>query len=113
VIIDGEVVEDDFFMSGYSIIANDIYTLARMREHANLRLRLYKQGDCLTEMSLLKGILAPYRRGNSYVSVEYRNNEGQCTLSLGENWKVNINDALLESLMDLLGKENLTLDYHS
>jgi len=113
VIIDGDVVEDDFFMSGYSIIANDIYTLARMREHASLRLRLNKQGDGLTEMSLLKETLAPHRRGNSNVSVEYRNNEGQCTLSLGEDWKVNINDALLESLKDLLGEKNVTLDYHS
>ena len=113
VIIDGEAVEDDFFVSGYSIIANDIYTLARMREHTNLRLRLCKQGDYLTKMSLLKEVLVTHCRGASYVSVEYRNDEGQCRLSLGENWKVNINDALLDSLRNLLGKDNVCLDYHS
>ncbi|MCH8845641.1 MAG: DNA polymerase III subunit alpha [Proteobacteria bacterium] len=113
VIIDGEVVEDDFFMSGYSIIANDIYTLAQMRKHANLRLRLCKQGDCRAEMNYLKETLASYCRGTSYVSVEYRNDQGQCTLSLGDDWKVNIDDTLLESLRDYLGKDNVYLDYHS
>ncbi len=113
VIIDGEVVEDDFFMSGYSIIANDIYTLAQMRKHASLRLRLCKQGDCLAEMNYLKETLASYCRGTSYVSVEYRNDQGQCTLSLGDDWKVNIDDTLLESLRDYLGKDNVYLDYHS
>jgi len=113
VIIDGEVVEDDFFTSGYSIIANDIYTLAQMRKHANLRLRLCKQGDCRADMNYLKETLASYCRGTSYVSVEYRNDEGQCTLSLGEDWKINIDDALLESLRNYLGKDNVYLDYHS
>ena len=113
VIIDGEVVEDDFFMSGYSIIANDIYTLAQMRKHANLRLRLCKQGDCRAEMNYLKETLASYCRGTSYVSVEYRNDQGQCTLSLGDDWKVNIDDTLLESLRDYLGRDNVYLDYHS
>lgn len=113
VIIDGEVVEDDFFTSGYSIIANDIYTLAQMRKHANLRLRLCKQGDCRADMNYLKETLASYCRGTSYVSVEYRNDEGQCTLSLGEEWKINIDDALLESLRNYLGKDNVYLDYHS
>lgn len=112
VIIEGEVVEDDFFMSGYSIIANDIYTLDEIREHANLRLRLCKQGDCLGEMNLLKETLSPYCRGVSSVSVEYRNDLGQCTLSLGEDWKVNINDELLDSLRNLLGKDNVYLNYH-
>ena len=113
VIIDGEVVEDDFFTSGYSIIANDIYTLAQMRKHANLRLRLCKQGDCRADMNYLKETLASYCSGTSYVSVEYRNDEGQCTLSLGEEWKINIDDALLESLRNYLGKDNVYLDYHS
>jgi DNA polymerase-3 subunit alpha len=111
VIIDGEVVEDDFFTSGLAIIANDIYTLAQIRERANLRLRLCKQGNFLEQMNLLKEALAPHCRGVSGVSVEYENEEGQCTLSLGEDWKISINDALLESLRHYLGKDNVHLDY--
>lgn len=111
VIIDGEVVEDDFFMSGFSIIANDIYTLTKMRERARLRLKLSRQGDSLKAMHHLKETLAPHCRGSSNVSVEYKNNEGQCILNLGDEWKVNINDSLLESLKTFLGKDNVHLDY--
>ncbi len=111
VIIDGEVVEDDFFTSGLSIIANDIYTLVQIRQRANLRLRLCKQESFLDQMNYLKEALTPHCRGASCVSVEYENEEGQCTLSLGDDWKININDALLESLRHYLGNENVYLDY--
>ncbi len=111
VIIDGEVVEDDFFISGLSIIAKDIYTLGQMRERANLRLRLGKQRDFRPEMNFLKATLAPHCRGASSVSVEYSNDEGQCTLVLGDDWKVNVSDALLDSLRSHLGMANVFLDY--
>ncbi len=111
VIIDGEVVEDDFFISGLSIIAKDIYTLVQMRERANLRLRLGKQRDFRPEMKYLKKTLAPYCRGASSVSVEYSNDKGQCTLVLGDDWKVNVSDALLDSLRSHLGMANVFLDY--
>ena len=111
VIIDGEVVEDDFFTSGLSIIANDIYTLVQIRQRANLRLRLCKQESFLDQMNYLKEALTPHCRGASCVSVEYENEEGQCTLSLGDDWKININDALLESLRHYLGNDNVYLDY--
>ncbi len=112
VIIDGEVVEDDFFMSGFSIIANDIYTLAQIRERANLRLKLTNQGNSLDEMNYLKEILATHCRGSSCVSVEYINTEGRCILNLGDDWKVTISDALLESLRTFLGNDNVHLNYN-
>lgn len=111
VIIDGEVIEDDFFMSGFSIIANDIHTLSRMRERANLRLRLSRRGSFSAEINYLKEALLPYCRGVSRVSVEYKNKDGQGTLILGDEWKVNISDSLLEALRNYLGKENIYLDY--
>ena len=112
VIIDGEVVEDDFFVSGLSIIANDIHTLAQMRERAKLRLRLGNQRDFRPEINYLKETLAPHCRGASSVSVEYSNDKGQCTLALGDDWKVNISDVLLDSLRNYLGMKNVFLDYH-
>lgn len=111
VIIDGEVVVDDFFTSGYSVIANHIYTLAQMRERAKLRLRLDHQRNFPLEMNYLKETLSPYCRGISSVSVEYSNDKGQCTLLLANDWKVNIHDALLESLRNHLGEDNVFLDY--
>lgn len=111
VIIDGEVVEDDFFISGLSIIANDIHTLAQMRERANLRLRLGNQRDFRPEINYLKETLAPHCRGASSVSVEYSNDKGRCTLALGDDWKVNLSDALLDSLRGHLGMGNVFLDY--
>jgi len=111
VIIDGEVVEDDFFTSGLAIIANNINTLTQIRERANLRLRLCKQKNFLDQMNYLKEALAPHCRGASCVSVEYENEEGHCRLSLDDDWKININDALLESLRHYLGKDNIYLDY--
>jgi DNA polymerase-3 subunit alpha len=112
VIIDGEVVEDDFFTSGFSIIANDIHTLSQLRDRAKLRLRLGNQRDFRPEMNYLKETLAPHCRGASSVSVEYTNDKGQCTLALGDDWKVNVNDALLDSLRSHLGMDNVFMDYH-
>ncbi len=111
VIIDGEVVEDDFFTSGLSIIANDIHTLSQLRDRAKLRLRLGNQRDFRPEINYLKETLAPHCSGATSVSVEYSNDKGQCTMALDDDWKVHVSDALLDSLRSHLGVDNVFLDY--
>ncbi len=111
VIIEGKVIEDDFFANGLSINAKNIYTLAQMREQAKLRLRLGHQRDFDLEMNYLKETLALHCGGVSSVSVEYSNDKGQCSLALGNDWKVNVSDALLDSLRSRLGMDSVFLDY--
>lgn len=111
IIIDGDVVADDFFDNGVVMTANNIYLLSQLRQDAKLCLRLSGVGKLSTEINHLKEVLSTYCRGNSYISVEYINNEGHCRLIFDDNWKVNINDTLLESLQNYLGEDNVYLEY--
>ncbi len=111
VLIKGKGKSDNYSLSGLSVIANEVYTLAQIRKRANLRIQLRKQENFLEQMNYLKEALTPYCRGDNGVSVEYENAEGQCTLALGDDWTININDTLLESLRHYLGGNNVHLDY--
>ena len=112
VLIKGEARDDNYSPSGLSVVANEVYTLAQIRERAKLRLRLENQSDIRPEINYLKETLAPHCRGACSVSVEYSNDKGRCILALGDDWKVSISDALMDSLRSHLGIDNVFLDYH-
>jgi DNA polymerase-3 subunit alpha len=112
VLIRGEARDDSYSPSGLSVVVDEVYTLSQMREGAKLRLKLGNQRDFRPEMNYLKETLSPHCRGASSVSVEYTNDKGQCTLALGDDWKVKVSDDLLDALRNHLGMDNVFLDYH-
>ena len=113
IIVRGEVVADDYFDNGYAIIAREIYDLDEMRNrHAGLRLVLTADHAGRETLDRVQTELAGNRGGNSKVRLDYVNGSAVCRLEMGAEWKVTINDKLLESLRNILGNENVVIEYN-
>ena len=109
----GEVVPDEYFESGFSIICRELYTLDQFRaRHARLQLRVSAEALHNGALPELKDILAPCRPGTCQVLIEYNNDLASGTLNLGDGWKVTLNDRLLDELQQMLGKGNVAVKYN-
>ena len=97
------------------ITAERIYDLpgARGRFARAVRLSMNGQASSAAAASSakLKTLLEPYRRGQCTVEVRYRNGGASVEVQLGDNWRVNLDDALLQSLNEWLKPENVEVVY--
>ena len=74
------------------------------------RVRLTCNGQASSQK--LKELLEPYRNGACPVSILYRNHRAICEIELGEAWRVNVDDKLLQSLQAWLSEDNVTVIYN-
>jgi DNA polymerase-3 subunit alpha len=112
-IVEGKVSRDDF-NGGLRVVADKLMTLgeARGRYAKALRLALngkVSRGDAAAEK--LRVLLAPYRNGLCPVRVRYRNEQAECELPLGDDWRVRLDDELLSGLQQWLQAENVEVVY--
>ncbi|MFQ5660621.1 MAG: DNA polymerase III subunit alpha [Gammaproteobacteria bacterium] len=113
IIVKGEAIEDDYYDTGYYMKVDTIITLNKVREEcATLRLSLNKTMLEQGILDLVKGVLSPCQNRLRPVIIEYDNGNAKGEIDLGESWKVEISDKLLDDLRALLGKENVRIDYH-
>ncbi len=113
-IVEGKVSRDDF-NGGLRVVADKLMTLgeARGRYAKVLRLALngkVSRGDTATAEKL-RVLLAPYRNGVCPVRVRYRNEQAECELPLGDDWRVRLDDELLSGLEQWLQAENVEVVY--
>ena len=90
--------------------AEKIYDLNAARNRYACGVRLICNGQSSGQK--LKEVLAPYRNGNCPVSVVYHNQRASCEIELGEAWRVNLNDNLLQSLSAWLSADNVKVVYN-
>lgn len=96
------------------IIADKIYDLAAARSQFAKAIRLSINGEASRSGAFaahLKDLLTPYRNGACPVCVCYRNGAASCEVRLGEEWRVRLDDALMQSLREWLHPENVQLIY--
>ncbi len=112
VIIKGEAVEDDYYESGVSIVAREVYSLAQLRERfAVVRLNIDKNMLDNGFIPGLKEVLSRHGTGTNRVSMEYNNRFVSTILGFGSGWTVKISDELLAELGNMVGAENVNLDF--
>ena len=61
--------------------------------------------------SRLAEILQPFRPGDKPVTISYRNERIAGDVALPENWRVNLDDVLLDRLREWLQPENVQVMY--
>ncbi|HUL92541.1 MAG TPA: DNA polymerase III subunit alpha [Burkholderiales bacterium] len=97
------------------ITAERIYDLAGARGRFARAVRLSMNGQASSagaaSSAKLKTLLEPYRNGHCSVEVRYRNGGASVEMQLGDNWRVNLDDALLQSLNEWLKPENVEVVY--
>jgi len=114
IIVKGKAIEDDYVASGFSVRANQIFSLDQVRkERSSLVLNIEKKFMSDGGLEKLKNMILPYRNGSSKVYIRYNNGKAVADLNLGSDWNLTINDDLLDKLSESIGKENIKLDYNS
>jgi DNA polymerase-3 subunit alpha len=97
------------------IAADRIYDLAGARSRFARGVRLSMNGEAsqagAAASATLKSVLEPYRNGPCPVAVRYRNGGASVEMQLGDNWRVNLDDALMKSLNEWLRPENVEVLY--
>ena len=115
-VIEGRVSNDDF-SGGIRVSARKLYDLASARSaHASM-LKISCNGQ--SDAAKLTNILSPFRKKSTDsdkklcpVKIEYHNSEGQASLMLGDAWRVELQDELLQHLHAWLSKENVKILYN-
>jgi len=97
------------------ITAERIYDVAGARSRFARGVRLSMNGEVSNSgaaaTATLKSLLEPYRNGPCPVAVCYRNGGASVEMQLGDNWRVNLDDALMKSLNEWLRPENVEVLY--
>ncbi|MBI2311721.1 MAG: DNA polymerase III subunit alpha [Betaproteobacteria bacterium] len=102
--------EEEASSSFLRVIVERVYTLAEARSKFARAIRLTCNGQ--SNAQKLKALLEPYRsEGTCPVWVVYRNDAAACEMDLGENWRVTLQDGLLQSLAATLREENVQIIY--
>ncbi|MCB1985732.1 MAG: DNA polymerase III subunit alpha [Burkholderiales bacterium] len=107
------------------ITAEKLYDLAGIRTYFAKQIRLHCNSDNLPATAALKTLLMPYSSQNhsNYpasmsngqllcpVSLVYQNQEATCEITLGDSWRVNLHDQLLQALTRHFKTENVEVVY--
>ncbi|MDO9635522.1 MAG: OB-fold nucleic acid binding domain-containing protein, partial [Thiobacillus sp.] len=113
-VIEGKVNRDDY-SGGMRVTAERIYDLAGARTRFAQGLQLACNGQCQENHSgrKLAELLAPYKveEGGCPVWVDYHNPNARCRVRLGEDWRVRLDDRLIESLSGWLKPEAVNVIY--
>jgi DNA polymerase-3 subunit alpha len=107
-VVEGRPQHDDF-TGGIRLSADKIYDLQTARAKFARSMRLTCNGQ--SNGARLRELLSPYRNGGCTVSIIYTNRQAECRIDLGEEWRVKLDDALIQSLQDWLSPENVRIEY--
>ncbi|MDR0674554.1 MAG: DNA polymerase III subunit alpha [Zoogloeaceae bacterium] len=106
-LVEGRVSYDEF--SGNNrVVADKLMTLGEARARFARCLCLNLNGQ--VSASRLKDLLTPFP-GVAPVRIQYRNHNAACALTLGANYRVNLEDNLLRGLREWLKPENVRIVY--
>ncbi len=112
IIVSGTAAKDEYIAGGHSIKAKEIYTLDYFRErYGTLNLSLSDKDVDAGRVRVLQDIIAPFRKGNSHVLINYNKDGTRGRINLGDDWKLMLNDELLQKLYTSFGMENVNVDY--
>ena len=110
-VVEGEVAVDDF-SGGMRVRAKRVMSLEEARtsllDSVRINLDTSQHGpECLGRLA---GVLQQYK-GNCAVTIELQRPDAQALLRLGEAWRVEPADDLVQTLRDQLGKGSVSLHY--
>ncbi|MEW6120496.1 MAG: DNA polymerase III subunit alpha [Pseudomonadota bacterium] len=109
-VIEGRVSRDDY-TGGLRVTADRLYDLAGARTRFAQGLRLACNGE--SSGRKLAELLSPYteQEGGCPVWVDYHNPLARCRVCLGDDWRVRLDDRLLESLSAWLKPQAVNVEY--
>ncbi|WP_434356501.1 DNA polymerase III subunit alpha [Parasalinivibrio latis] len=112
VVVSGQVSFDDF-NGGLKMTAREVFDLSQAREKylRGLAISVTDRQIDGQFFDRFTRILEPYRAGIVPINLYYRRQDAQARLTLGTEWRVTPNDQLLDDLRELLGEQQIELEF--
>ncbi|MEQ8495501.1 MAG: DNA polymerase III subunit alpha, partial [Gammaproteobacteria bacterium] len=112
VVVEGNCDVDEF-SGDYSIQCEDLMTLdeARNRLARALVLSVTEQELGNGFVGTLQEVIATHGNGNCRIAIEYARDCARARIRLGDGWRVQVNDKLLDGLRGYLGEQRVHLEY--
>ncbi|MGF1709026.1 DNA polymerase III subunit alpha [Vibrio kagoshimensis] len=113
VVVSGQVSFDDF-NGGLKMSAREVMDLGSAREKYARGLSISIEESQITGQFFERfgQILEPYRAGTVPVNVYYQRADARARLTLGTEWRVTPSDTLLDELKQLLGNNQVELEFN-
>jgi DNA polymerase-3 subunit alpha len=111
-VVEGQVSVDEF-SGGFRMSAEKLFSLDAAREAFARRLEVEVDEQLAGNgfAADLAAALTPARPGNCPVWLRYRSADAEVEMALGPDWSVRPNNAVLENLAKLAGKDHVHLIY--
>ena len=110
VFVEGEVSIDDF-NNNFRMVSQDIFSIDQLRERFAKHLQIRVSPDHADDFKKLANILEKYRGGKTKVILDYMRHDAKASLQLGEAWRVQPSDLLLQTLRDAFAEKNVDVVY--
>ncbi|PXA74490.1 DNA polymerase III subunit alpha [Vibrio sp. 11986-1-5] len=112
-VVSGQVSFDDF-NGGLKMSAREVMDLGSAREKYARGLSVSIAQSQIDEQFFerFSQILEPHRAGTVPVNVYYQRSDARARLTLGTEWRVTPSDTLLDELQQLLGKDQVELEFN-
>ncbi len=112
VVVEGRCDIDEF-SGDYSLQCEDVMTLdeARNRLARALVLNVGEKQLGNGFLQTLQEVIGNHRDGACPVAIEYARQSSRARLRLGDDWRVQVNDSLLEGLRQYLGEQSVNIEY--
>jgi len=112
VIVTGEVVEDDYYEIGVSFKAERLLSLDEVRAACGELVLALNDSEMSAEtVEGIRRILQEHRDGARPVTIHYTRDGISAAINPGQDWRVDIDDKLLEDIRELLGHDNVRIEY--
>jgi DNA polymerase-3 subunit alpha len=112
VIATGEAVDDDYYDIGYSFKVDRLFSLDEVRGACGeLNLYLHEKGMKAGLLDDIKRLLEGHNNGTRPVIINYIRGGVTAVVTPGQSWRVDINEKLLEDMRELLGQDNVRVEY--
>jgi DNA polymerase-3 subunit alpha len=110
IVVEGEVSIDEF-NGGYRMTCRDVFSIDQARERHGKYLRLLVSNEKSGELERIAQVLEKHRGGHCRITIDYSRSDAAASLNLGEAWRVNPSDHLINALRELLQEKNVEMVY--
>ncbi len=112
-VVSGQVSSDDF-NGGLKITARDVMDIGTARERYASGLSVSVMQSQINDQFFERfgAILEPHKAGTVPVNIYYEREDARAKLTLGAEWRVTPNDTLIDELKQLLGNNQVELEFN-
>ncbi len=106
-------VEEDTYTGGVRIVADAFDDLASIRNRfaRRLKINLTDKDDNTVLMKRISHLLSPLKGGKCEIIVSYQSHQANAQVLLGQNWRVNLTEPLLNQLREICPGDQLSIEY--